>query len=288
MSYRTWFLYALRCADDTLYTGVTTDLTRRLSEHNSGRGARYTSGRRPVHLIGAWSFEGQSEAQRAEAQFRRLSRRQKLQYIAREMPVAGSAFTQDEMTGELLTPIRFCPRCGELLKTVQRPKDDRPRQICTACGRVDYRNAKPCAGTLVVRDGRLLLVKRAVEPYLGCWDIPGGFLEANELPSAGAVREVEEETGLKTVLTGLFDFYMGHYSHGDEDVRCLNIYFLGQVVGGDQQPGDDAADLAWFSPEELLGHLGNPETIAFEHAHQVLEDWIESVYPTLLNEEKRV
>jgi len=48
-----WFLYALRCADDTIYTGVSTDLERRLREHNGGQGARYTSARRPVQLIGA-------------------------------------------------------------------------------------------------------------------------------------------------------------------------------------------------------------------------------------------
>jgi len=49
----------------------------------------------------------------------------------------------------------------------------------------------------VVKGGRLLLVKRGVEPYKGCWDIPGGFLEAGEHPEDGAVREGQEETGLK-------------------------------------------------------------------------------------------
>lgn len=269
MDVRHWFLYALRCADNTLYTGVTTDLARRLSEHNSGRGARYTSGRRPVHLIGAWMFDGQSAAQRAEAEFRRQPRRRKLLHIARKMPVAGSAFYQDETIRGLLTPIRFCPRCGALLKTAQWSKENRPRQICTACGRVNYKNAKPCAGVLVVRAGRLLLVKRAVQPYLGCWDIPGGFLQVDELPSAGAVREAEEETGLNVELTGLFGFYLGWYDYADEGTQCLNIYFLGRVAGGTQQPGDDAADLAWFAPAEL------PEAIAFDHAHQVLDDWRE-------------
>jgi putative endonuclease len=91
-----WFLYALRCADDTLYTGVTTDLARRVSEHNSGQGARYTAGRRPVMLIGAWCFADRGAAQRAEARFRRLPRRRKLQRIAQQLPFAGSAFCRDE------------------------------------------------------------------------------------------------------------------------------------------------------------------------------------------------
>ncbi|MGD2178463.1 MAG: GIY-YIG nuclease family protein [Anaerolineae bacterium] len=96
MSSSCWFLYALRCADDTLYTGVTTDLARRVGEHNSGQGARYTAGRRPVMLIGAWRFADRGAAQRAEARFRRLPRRRKLQHIARQLPFAGSAFCSDE------------------------------------------------------------------------------------------------------------------------------------------------------------------------------------------------
>lgn len=269
MSDRAWFLYALRCADDTLYTGVTTDLARRLREHNSGRGARYTSGRRPVQLIGAWLFEDQSAAQAAEAQFRQLPRRQKLQQVARRSPVAGSAFYQNGAISQHLTLVEFCPRCGGLLRVVKRPKDDRMRQVCTVCGRVDYRNPKPCAGGLVVRDGRLLLVRRAIEPYLGCWDIPGGFLEADELPTEGAAREVKEETGLEVELTELLGFYMGRYSEGDEGTACLNIYFLGRVVGGNEQAGDDAAEMGWFRPEAL------PKRIAFDHAHQVLDDWMD-------------
>jgi putative endonuclease len=266
-----WFLYALRCADDSLYTGVTTDLTRRLSDHNSGRGARYTSGRRPVQLIGAWLFEDRSAAQRAEARFRNMPRRQKLQHIARKMAVARSAFYQDETISQHLTSIRFCPRCGGLLKAIERPDDDRARRACTACGRVDYQNAKPCAGVLAVRDARLLLVRRAIEPYLGYWDIPGGFLEVDELPYEGAVREVEEETGLEVKLTGLFGFYMGRYGYGEGGTPCLNIYFLGQVVGGNEQPGDDASEVAWFTPEDL------PEAVAFDHSRQVLRDWTEHV-----------
>lgn len=267
MTRNEWLLYALRCADDTLYTGVTTDIGRRLAEHNSGRGARYTAGRRPVRLVGAWAFENQSAAQRAEAQFRRLPRRDKLQHIARRMPVAGSPFSEDVSVCKHLSPLRFCLRCGGLLKSLTRQGDTRRRQVCTACGRVAYRNAKPCAGVLVVREGRLLLVRRAIKPYRGWWDIPGGFLEDDELPAAGAVREVEEETGLRVETEDLFGFYIGQYARAHGGMSCLNIYFLGRVVGGREQPGQEATELGWFAPQEL------PEAVAFDHAQQVLDDW---------------
>jgi predicted GIY-YIG superfamily endonuclease/ADP-ribose pyrophosphatase YjhB (NUDIX family) len=269
MSARDWFMYALRCADDTLYTGVTTDVVRRVGEHNSGRGARYTSGRRPVRLVGVWRFADQSTAQRAEARFRQLSRKQKLQHVARQLPVAGSTFHRDGAISEYLEPIRFCHRCGGLLTPVNRPDDSRWRQICTVCGRINYRNAKPCAGALVERNRRLLLVKRGIEPYRDCWDIPGGFLEADEHPEAGAVREVAEETGLLVEPTGLLGIYMGRYSYGGGGDYCLNIYYSAIVIGGDERPGDDAADLAWFSPDDLPGR------VAFDHASQVLADWAE-------------
>ena len=78
-----WHVYILRCADGTLYTGITTDLDRRVLEHNtSDRGARYTRSRRPVSL--AWSEEAGSHAAaiRREHDIRRLGRRGKLELLA--------------------------------------------------------------------------------------------------------------------------------------------------------------------------------------------------------------
>jgi len=268
-----WFLYVLRCAGGTLYTGVTTDLTRRVAEHNAGRGARYTAGRRPVRLIAAWRFPGQGAAQRAESRFRRLSRARKLALIAQRLPFEDAAFCHGECSAEAsYTPARFCSRCGGLLETVVRPGDNRPRQVCVACGRVHYRNAKPCAGALIVRDRCVLLVKRAIQPFLGCWDIPGGFLEEDEHPETGVIREVREETGLEVRLTDLLGFYVDRYSYSDEGDHCLNIYFLAQVVRGQERPGDDAADLAWFTPDAIANK--GPEEIAFDHVHLVLADWV--------------
>ena len=78
-----WHVYILECADGTLYTGITTDLERRLSEHNEGRlGARYTRARRPVRLVYSVSYANRSEASIAEAQIKKLSRRKKQALIA--------------------------------------------------------------------------------------------------------------------------------------------------------------------------------------------------------------
>lgn len=259
-----WYLYLLRCVDRTIYTGVTTDPQRRLREHNAGRGSRYTAGRRPVQLIGTWRFSDRSSAQSAEAHLRRLPPAQK-----ELLATAGDPFEDAPFCGPHLH--RFCPRCGGALEATLRPDDDRPRQVCNACGRVHYRSSKPCVGVLAVRDGRLLLVRRRIEPFRGYWDIPGGFLEEGESPEQGGVREVREETGLEIRLTDLFGFYMGRYTYQEEVGTTLNVYFLAEVEGGSEQAGDDAVALDWFPPDAL------PTRIAFDHARLVLEDWRRSV-----------
>jgi len=79
---RNWYLYALLCADGTYYTGVTTDLQRRLNEHNtSSRGAKYTKTRRPTSLVYSKYFIDRSSAQKAEYKFKRLTRKQKEKII---------------------------------------------------------------------------------------------------------------------------------------------------------------------------------------------------------------
>ena len=72
-----WWLYMLRCADGTLYTGITTDVERRLAEHNSGKGAKYTRSRRPVEVVYREPCPDQSAALRREIAVKRLSRAHK-------------------------------------------------------------------------------------------------------------------------------------------------------------------------------------------------------------------
>lgn len=80
---RAWHVYILRCADGTLYAGVTTDLARRLVEHNgTAKGAKYTRVRRPVSLAHAEAFLTRSEACRREAEIKKMTRAEKLALVA--------------------------------------------------------------------------------------------------------------------------------------------------------------------------------------------------------------
>lgn len=80
-----YYLYLLRCADDTLYTGITTDLDRRIEEHNnSALGAKYTRARRPVILVYSKKYRTRSSASRAEYKMKQLTREEKLLLISKQ------------------------------------------------------------------------------------------------------------------------------------------------------------------------------------------------------------
>lgn len=79
-----YYLYVLKCADKTLYTGITVDLPRRIKEHNAGKlGAKYTRGRRPVRLVYSKKFRSRSTASKAEFKIKQLSRKEKLKLITK-------------------------------------------------------------------------------------------------------------------------------------------------------------------------------------------------------------
>ena len=79
-----WWVYMVRCSDDSLYTGCTTDLQRRVQEHNgkSGRGAKYTASRRPVFLSAAVQVVGRSAAQKLEYALKSMTRANKILWCA--------------------------------------------------------------------------------------------------------------------------------------------------------------------------------------------------------------
>lgn len=76
-----WYVYILRCGDGTLYTGVTSDIPRRLAAHRAGKGAKYTRGRGPLELVYQEKLPNKSAALRREYQIKRLTRQEKEQLI---------------------------------------------------------------------------------------------------------------------------------------------------------------------------------------------------------------
>ncbi len=169
-----------------------------------------------------------------------------------------------------ISSFTYCPVCRAELTL--EPYDQRSRKICRACGFVDFHNPAPAAGAVVVKHGKILLVRRADNPYRGDWCIPAGFMEWNESPRHCAERELQEETGLVIRATSIFEVYSGT---DDPRVNAVLILFFCEIIGGDPVAGDDAAELRFCSLDEI------PTNIAFEAHRQALRD-LQSRYPGLL------
>ena len=100
---------------------------------------------------------------------------------------------------------RFCQYCGGALETELVEAKPRPR--CSDCGVAVFEDPKLAAVTLVAFDGKLALVRRGVEPHLGRWSFPSGYVDRGERVEDAAVRETLEETGLHVRLNGLVGLY---------------------------------------------------------------------------------
>ncbi len=136
------------------------------------------------------------------------------------------------------------------------------RLFCIRCRLPIYENPVPAACTVVADNhNRILLVKRRVEPRAGSWCLPGGFLELDESPEEGALRELREEAGLEAenpLLLGVLT------NHSDQYQTVLVIGYLVRRFKGRLKPGDDAEALRWFNSDHL-------PAVAFSSHRQFLE-----------------
>jgi ADP-ribose pyrophosphatase YjhB (NUDIX family) len=157
----------------------------------------------------------------------------------------------------------YCPRCRAELA------GDSARLECPSCGFVVYASSKPTASALCVDDGRLMLTRRAFEPFKGRWDLPGGFLDEGEHPLEGVKRELREETGLEIEPDRFFGIWIDRYGGDSTAATTLNLYWTARVVAGEPVPADDVTEIGWFAPQELPPD----EELAFANVREVLRAW---------------
>ena len=114
---------------------------------------------------------------------------------------------------------------------------------------MNYKIPKVTADGVVIKDNKILLVKRKNPPFKGRWALPGGFVEYKEKTEDTVLREVLEETGLKTKIRHL----AGVYSDPDRDPRghTITVVYLLEITGGGLKSGDDASDAKFFNINDL-------------------------------------
>jgi ADP-ribose pyrophosphatase YjhB (NUDIX family) len=164
---------------------------------------------------------------------------------------------------ETLTTPRFCHQCGGRLQERVPEGEDRPRLVCNHCGFIHYVNPKVVVGAIPERAGRVLLMRRAIEPRYGAWTFPGGFMEVDETAEEAALREAEEEVGLSLKLGRL----LGVYSRPGPGV--LVVVFRARAGREPPRPGHECLSVGWFRPEEIPW-----EELAFDTTRSALRDWV--------------
>jgi ADP-ribose pyrophosphatase YjhB (NUDIX family) len=171
----------------------------------------------------------------------------------------------------LANSLNYCSRCGAPLRFGSIDGDHRDRLACSSCGFVAYVNPRLVVTTLPIDErGRVVLLRRGIEPGYGMWAQPGGFLEIDETVREGAIRETLEETGL-LVEPGEI---LGLYSRTEAAV--VVVAFEARIVGGELRVNPEALEFGHFGPEAIPW----PE-IAFHTSTWALRDWIRRVRPDL-------
>lgn len=153
--------------------------------------------------------------------------------------------------------------CGQRLTTATPEGDTRRRLVCLDCGFVHYINPRPVAGVIPVReDGHVLLVRRAIEPRVGSWVFPGGFMDVGETAEEAAARETQEEACLLVDALNL----VGVYTRVEPGV--VVIVYEG-VARSDAACGHETSEVRWFAPDAIPW-----EELAFDSTTAALTDWV--------------
>ncbi len=163
---------------------------------------------------------------------------------------------------------RFCPKCGAALEPRMVKEGEPPRLVCVACGFVHYLDPKVAACTIALIDGGIVMLRRGIEPQLGKWVFPGGFVDRGESVQAAAVRETLEEVNLRVSLIGILDVY----SFPGQEV--VVVVYSADVVGGSLEARDESLEVRAFRPEQIPW-----DDLAFDTTRAALRDYVHRFFP---------
>lgn len=156
---------------------------------------------------------------------------------------------------------QFCPFCGNKLKI--KIEEEHERKFCEMCKWIYYPYVAASAGAVIVEKGKVLLVKRAREPYKGTWMFPAGFVDYGEHPEETLAREIKEETGLKLKKAVLFKVMQS-----EDDPRSPGhfLFFYKVTVSGTklETDKDENQEIGWFE-------IKNPPEIGWESHRFVIK-----------------
>jgi ADP-ribose pyrophosphatase YjhB (NUDIX family) len=141
--------------------------------------------------------------------------------------------------------MKFCSSCGNSVNKAIPEGDNRERYVCSQCSEIHYQNPKVISGIIPVYGDQVLLCKRAIEPRLGFWTLPAGFLENGESSLEGALRECKEEANATVInpqFAGLFDI---------PQINQVYVFYRGELTGPAFGPSSESSEVALFSEQDI-------------------------------------
>jgi ADP-ribose pyrophosphatase YjhB (NUDIX family) len=159
---------------------------------------------------------------------------------------------------------RYCPRCGHALERRSLKTGEPDRLVCPACAFVFYIDPKVAAGTVIrAMSGRIVLVRRAIEPGYGKWVFPGGYVDRGETLTTAALREAREECGLEVRLDGLINVY----SYAGR--APVIVVYAATAIGGSLRHDDECLEAAEVEPGDIPW-----DDLAFRSTRDALRDYL--------------
>lgn len=164
--------------------------------------------------------------------------------------------------------MKFCHQCANPL-TLRVPEgDDKPRHCCNSCDSIFYLNPKNVVGTLPFFEDKVLLCKRAIQPRLGKWTLPAGFMENGESSLDGAIRETQEEACASVIVQNDSLYTLFNLPK----INQVYMFFRAELANLDFAAGVESEEVALFSEKEIPW-----QEIAFPVVKSTLEHYFDDL-----------
>jgi ADP-ribose pyrophosphatase YjhB (NUDIX family) len=141
--------------------------------------------------------------------------------------------------------MKYCSQCGQPVEKRVPPGDHLPRYVCPACGAIHYQNPKIVVGCVPEHEGRILLCKRAIEPRLGYWTVPAGFMEIGETLQAAAARESWEEALARVEIGSLLAVVNVVHAHQ------VHVMFRAELPKPEFGVGAESLEVGLYRPDDI-------------------------------------
>lgn len=141
--------------------------------------------------------------------------------------------------------MNFCSACGARVEHRVPTGDTLPRFVCAQCGIIHYENPKIVVGCIPEWENRILLCRRAIEPRIGLWTVPAGFMENGETTAQGAQRETLEEANARVEMLGLYALF--NIPH----INQVYMLFRARLLDLDFRAGAETLETALFEEQQI-------------------------------------